>query len=423
MCKTNNVLTVEIESYAVENLEAQIQRLNRRAAKLGLEPTTVEYGEPITHYEWREHGTTNRGWTKDKGHPRATGYAKQTVVATVTTPGVKIEGYKLLGAVDHEQAGNVLRIVADTDIEIPTHIRTDKPTCDHCGHSRHRKTTYLLHETETGKFVRVGSKCVEDFLGHDIAKIVSYFDAWRERILAISDLPEEEFFGTSCPFFDTRHYLIVVSACIREDGWTSRSQARESYGGMSATADIAWSDMLSRHPRLKPTQEDIEMAEKSLEWARSIDENTTSDYLSNLRVLSTPDSFHIKKHLGLIASIPMAYQREVERELRRQEEAKRRAEATNEHIGKVGERFGRDIPTVTARVMRQHFRASDFGTTEILSFLTDDGNTIVWYNSGRDSGVEVDNVVEIKGTIKKHSEFRGTKQTVISRASLSVVGA
>lgn len=55
-----------------------------------------------------------------------------------------------------------------------------------------------------------------------------------------------------------------------------------------------------------------------------------------------------------------------------------------------------------------------YGHTDIVKFRDLDGNLFVWFASGY-TELEREDRISIKGTIKEHSEFRGVKQTTLTR--------
>ena len=66
------------------------------------------------------------------------------------------------------------------------------------------------------------------------------------------------------------------------------------------------------------------------------------------------------------------------------------------------------------------FRASwdsEFGVMNLYSFTDLDGNMIVW-KTGNYIELENNDHVTIKGTIKDHSEYKGEKQTVLTRCKI-----
>lgn len=56
----------------------------------------------------------------------------------------------------------------------------------------------------------------------------------------------------------------------------------------------------------------------------------------------------------------------------------------------------------------------------IHEFVDSDGNVYVWHTSAAIMPNEGDTVT-VKGTIKKHSEYKGTKQTVLNRCKVAAV--
>lgn len=94
-------------------------------------------------------------------------------------------------------------------------------------------------------------------------------------------------------------------------------------------------------------------------------------------------------------------------------EARRPAPArTSEYIGKEGDKL-------ELEVTHKHTGSYDtfYGTTYIHSFEDADGNILVWKTSAY-GGFEKDQL-KIKGTVKEHSEYRGVKQTVLTRCRVS----
>lgn len=83
----------------------------------------------------------------------------------------------------------------------------------------------------------------------------------------------------------------------------------------------------------------------------------------------------------------------------------------------------------------QSYSYYDDGTRHIYTFRDEDGNCIVWKTSnplgmwqegeeGRDEWVyadEMGDVVKMRATVKEHSEYKGTKQTVITRPKIAAI--
>jgi len=111
----------------------------------------------------------------------------------------------------------------------------------------------------------------------------------------------------------------------------------------------------------------------------------------------------------LIKSLKEDYTR-AERQAERQVEAKK-----SEFIGTVGEKI--EVEVTTYKKIRMENPNFYNSSVPILHLMKDtNGNQIRWFAYGKtilDEGV----VTKIKGTIKKHNEFKGVKQTVLTRVS------
>lgn len=97
-------------------------------------------------------------------------------------------------------------------------------------------------------------------------------------------------------------------------------------------------------------------------------------------------------------------------------------EAISKHIGAVGEKL-------TIEVTFKHLATweTKFGTQGLYTFEDAEGNAIVWKTAtwlaykdenGHYKGYEEGDKLTITGTIKEHSEYKGVKQTVLTRAKV-----
>jgi len=116
--------------------------------------------------------------------------------------------------------------------------------------------------------------------------------------------------------------------------------------------------------------------------------------------------------MGIAVSGTVAFDRYQEREVKRAAEATRRAASPSGHIGTVGDRLDFDAEVIFVRYTEGYY-----GTTTIIKFRDDVGNIFTWFASGgRD--VERGARFTVRGTVKKHDEYRGEQQTVLTRCTL-----
>lgn len=92
---------------------------------------------------------------------------------------------------------------------------------------------------------------------------------------------------------------------------------------------------------------------------------------------------------------------------------------SSEYIGNVGEAITVEVTLVSIHTFTTHF--SYYGeTNHIFKFADNDGNTIVWKTSSWQN-IEEGKTYEIKGKVKEHSEYKGDKQTVLTRCKIKVI--
>lgn len=82
-------------------------------------------------------------------------------------------------------------------------------------------------------------------------------------------------------------------------------------------------------------------------------------------------------------------------------------------VGAVGDKVN-----MTLRLARVSGFESCFGYTSVYTFEDDRHNKIVW-KTGKSIGHEVGDVITVSGTIKEHNEYRGEKQTVLTRCKVA----
>ena len=145
------------------------------------------------------------------------------------------------------------------------------------------------------------------------------------------------------------------------------------------------------------------MATGAATWASEISPATDQDYLWNLRTLAGANGIG-SRQLGLAVSIVSAYQRAVGREVERAQ-----ATATSAWFGEIGKRA-----TYTLTLIAERSIETQYGLTRIMSFVDAAGNRAKWFASTA-PGWAIGETVHVLGTVKKHDEYRGVRETVLTR--------
>jgi len=384
-------------------LASKIAKLNKKAAKLGTPEITMTV--LAERFEI---------WHKTD----ATGHSIEVPVKVfdveVVGEAPVLNGWKLAAKLEHTPNGNVMYSLLETDL--PAKFRTVDPWCEHCKTNRERNYTYVV-TSEAGEFVQVGSTCLKDFTGHANPEALA---KWAQYILDLYDEAREvEYdpfsYSGGSDYMNLENFLYHVAAAVRLCGWTSRGAVYRGEEQGPATADIALSSFYaSKHSpaKLEVIGADRLLVTKVVEWVREdvANREDRNDYFWNLAT-SFSGEYITTKQSGIVASAIIAYKKEIER----------KAEEANtkpfEWVGTIKKRQEFDNLTL---VFSTSFD-SMYGPVYLYKFQDQDGNVLVWKTGSFFDWYDGETVVSGKATVKAHDEYRGTKQTVVTRAKFEAV--
>jgi hypothetical protein len=401
--KTETVYQIPAEN--IGTVRARIEALQKRAArickKFALTDDTaisITVGEPWVR-------VTRRDLVSEE---------VRTVLYPVTVTGAapRIAGWDFVAVLEHTVAGNLLKQVPGTELPEATltAYRAAPSLCDHCTTRRRRTETFLVR-SEAGELKQIGRNCLADYLGHEDPEAI--IEAAQFLADCGAFFGDEEGWGSggSADVQAIEDFLPWVAMAIRDSGWTPKSKAQPEIGKFSTVAvanslaaeaqEIARSRS-NRTPKY-PSTADRDLAKAAIEWCRTelANKPSKSDYEHNLVVICSIDVLRAKNE-GIAASLIPTYQRATAQKIER---AKR---PTSEHVGEVGKRL-----TFTATLERVFSFDSDYGAIHIHKFRTAEGSILVWKTGS--AMLNQGKVYTIKGTVKTHDEYKGEKQTTLSR--------
>lgn len=99
------------------------------------------------------------------------------------------------------------------------------------------------------------------------------------------------------------------------------------------------------------------------------------------------------------------------------------------YVGTVGQKISAEVKLINTYEYKD-YKFSYYGTTHYIYTMQDsEGNVFVWKTTSFmsvDDGewgymIKKDDTILIKGTVKDHSEYNGTKQTVLNRCKYSLI--
>lgn len=395
----------EVPSYKLDAFKARIAQANKRLARAGLDarfdvvyedfdvksisPAAVTVGdhEPVYVYEPWVRATLTGPLTLRHGHFAfvARLVPEEAGITVHSAPGQELRGYSPRG----------------------------DSACEHCKVERSRSRVYLVRDERDGTIIQLGHSCIELYTG------VSPKGLWSLTFdEELDSLTRNDEGG-----FGPRHYGAGVETVLAY-AFAHSEKGRAyipagMYSEVSTVSKVRTSlffdiNRLKEPDRSYYVGKGVEAAGHLADTelmaaikAAVVETAEDSDYGRNLRVLLAGESV-TGRNVGVLGSLVKVYARQ------QQLEAERKAHPiVAGFLGEVGAR----IKHISATAKTVSYQDGNWGTTTFLVAITDDGHTLVW-KAHRVLEIETGQRFTIgAATIKAHEEYKGTDQTVITRAS------
>ena len=396
----------EVLGYQLPALRKQIERMNRKAVKLGMALLTLLVGERIV---------------RTIQHVNAAGNVlkseREYVKVTVTGERPVLSGW-ILAAVKNVMPNGEMLLSEDPGVTLPERFKSPAWNCEHCNMNRQRKELVIVKHLESGEYKQVGKSCLKDFLGGTNVKgYLEYYSMIMEVLSGDVD-PDEPGYssdGRGAICYDPIYFLTVAALIIRRIGWVSVAKARDTM--TTPTLTLVCMYVRGMYPEDKELRKEVgevsdadeSLATAALTWARSHSPESTSGYLYNLGVAARQDCV-MDKTMGIVASAISAYQRHLDK----QQEQKAQADtAPKAHVGTVGKR---EVFSVTVKAIRCF--DGDYGVRSLVRMEDESGNVLTWWTGEAPEWANEGDSVKVKATVKKHEDYKGTPQTLVTRAAL-----
>ena len=339
-----------------------------------------------------------------------------------------INDWQFVASVEHTEKGNIFA-KAMTNVAIPERYRNSKSICEHCNSNRTRSNTFIVMNTVTGEFKQVGKSCLMDFTNGLSVATATWF-ASLKRIFEEAENESVSWGGYGERYCDTVEILSYAAEVIRKFGYV---KSDDSNSTKARTIDFLMvnNGMISRMPefeinRIKRDMEKVnfnpdsaeaqEMVNSAMEWING--QEASNDYMHNLKTVCSL-KYNPWNRIGILVSLFPTFNRDLEIQARKSEaEAKAKKEAqTSNHIGNVGDRIQVNVQSVKCLTSWENTFSYYPTTTYLYKIVDQNGNVFTWKTSNFLN--EDESPVTIKGTVKEHSEFRGVKQTVLTRCKIA----
>lgn len=301
----------------------------------------------------------------------------------------KINDYEFVASLqfDAESGRNIVN-----GNNIPERFLT-RCACDHCKTNRSRiRTVVLRKDTE---YIQVGNSCVKDYLGVNIERYASYLSFWKD----LEEMEEDNkiMIVSAQPAYLVEDVLLETARRVSKSGYVSKEKAWDLE--VDPTSRAVW-NALHSNTKYEYTEEHRAAVTAVIEFVNSQDEDF--GYVSNLKSL-VGNKYVTSKNFGLLVSsfgYYAAEMRKIEREKADQ------VTANSSWIKSVGDKI-----KFVAQPVMIYSMETQWGYSYMYRFVID-GNELIW-KTGTWLNTEIE--YEISGTIKAHNDYRGKKQTELTR--------
>jgi hypothetical protein len=292
-------------------------------------------------------------------------------------------------------------------------------SCEHCNSNRKRKHTFILKDRNTNKLIQIGKTCVRDYTNfYNTNDFLSIYESMATyQFLSDNNTVQmdEELYKSMYKdnkYIGTKLYLINCIALIDNEGYQKGNTKENAFIGCQNFG-------------VNITDSHRSKAEKVMEYFDQLE--TDNNFELNIK---NALSVEYSKESGFVAYAYELYKRKIEEEeIRIQKEQQRQKQQqeqnekndTLEYVGSIGDTIETTVKLISIYQSEFCYSAYNSNTTYIYTFIDSQANIYTWSTSKqlKEEGVFKGYELKIKGKIKDHKEYRGQKQTVLTRCKVS----
>lgn len=386
--------TISIIKSRKQEFLDRLAKINKKLVKHNLTPITYT----ITG-EYTEKQTT-------KNYEFMVSMLEIELVTPVTN--FQISGYTFIGSITTKKGIKTMFTQNKEHSEKMVKF-SDVSRCDHC-HTKHNRNNIYVFEKDGNDFV-IGSNCVKDFFGENI------FTLLLNGINYIQELVEHNEEGGNFHGFGSDHsfevmvgmamyYLEMHNSYLKGDydnkgtaGYVEALFNRPIYGDIQDIKQWEQDNDTFKAWFTDEKQKLVTVIQKYWEDKYAV---TDFDYNIKQRFIAFSTSSS-----ALVACGVNVYFKEnnlfkyVEKEVE---------ELNNEYLGVIGDKLESEM-----KVVKSTSFDGEYGVTYIYIFKTSNNQILKWFTKTTDIP---EDTFKAKFTVKDHSEYKGRKETVVTRLKI-----
>lgn len=329
----------------------------------------------------------------------------------------KIDNWECIAVLEIHNAGNIIRRI-NTEINIPERFKTTENICEHCNSKRQRNNLYVIHNTETDEWKQVGGNCLKLYTdGLNMEYVTAYMDG-------ITELEEFDgiISGNGKTYYHVNEIISYAVEVINKTGYFNaqsnlptkcivsylmHNQFNRAVKYINEELNIAKLDVRFDYNDFHKNNTKSAV-EAIIGYYKNLEDN--SEFIHNIHVMLN-EEYVLAKNFGFLCYLPEGYAKHI------QKEAEKAKKVETKYFGEIGKRYKdkviQDVTLVTTW-------ETQWGVTYIYKITLEDGSVLTWKTS---NGLYLDRNEEfdkISFTVKEHKEYKGEKQTEVTRCKVTV---
>ena len=384
-------------------VEKKLNRIAKKCLKHGNDFTFKIDGEEIRAIKNNDTGMTE--------------YYKFILVNVEGT--AKIDNWECIAVLEINKHGNIIRRI-NTMIEIPERFKHSENTCEHCNAKRHRNNLYVIHNIKTDEWKQVGANCLILYTGGlNMEYVAAYLDGITE-LEENNGIVECNIDKGYCKVYDVIGRAVEI---IEKTGYfnsqsdlPTKTLVSIMFNHKYGADEINKRLVANKFTGIYFTDKDFykegtkDIVNNIIEYYLSI--NDDSEFIHNVHVMLN-EGYVNPKNFGYLCYLPEGYAKHIQREI----EKAKQLEEISEHFGEVGKRY-KDKTINSIKLLASW--CNDFGVTRLYKIVLDDGLVLTWKSSNEIECEDGKDFDKIDFTVKNHSEYKGMKQTEVSRCKITL---
>lgn len=328
----------------------------------------------------------------------------------------KIDNWECVAVLENHNVGNIIRRI-NTEIDIPERFKHTDNICEHCNTKRQRNNLYVIHNVETDEWKQVGGSCLKLYTG---GLNMEYIAAYMDGITELEEM--DGIVGRGKAYYNVEEVLSYAVEVINKTGYFNAQSVlptkylvsilmhnyfdiavrtiNKEFEDARIDVRISYSDFNKNNTS--------EAVKKIINHYKNLDDN--SEFVHNVKVMLN-EGFVLPKNFGFLCYLPEGYARYMQKEVEKAQKVE------TKYFGEVGKRYKDKVISDVTLITSWE---TQWGYTGIYKITLEDGSVLTWKTNNSlylDRNEEYD---KISFTVKEHKEYKGEKQTEVTRCKVTI---